>query len=203
MDDSIRKHFQTADPVLFELIEKIPPFEKPQKLKSNEYFAHLCREIIGQQLSTKVAHTIFERFLSLFPQKKITPEYITKLSDQTIRNVGLSFGKVTFIKDLAQKIVDKTIILEKLPHLGDEEVIMELVKVKGIGRWTAEMFLMFSLNRPDVFSHGDYGLKKAIMKIYKLKKPPIQRQVERIIKKWSPYKTYACRILWRSLDLKD
>jgi DNA-3-methyladenine glycosylase II len=100
-------------------------------------------------------------------------------------------------------VLDKTIHLEKLDKLSNEEIIRELTQVKGIGPWTAEMFLMFSLKREDVFSHGDLGLRNAIQKIYGFKEKPTIQQVEKIIKKWSPYKTYACRILWKSLMIKE
>ena len=125
-----------------------------------------------------------------------------KIPDQKIRDAGLSWAKVKYLKDLADKVKNKVIHLEKLDTLSNEEVITELTKVKGIGPWTAEMFLMFTLGREDVFSHGDLGLKNAIKKLYGFKKDPTRKQVEKIIARWTPYKTYACRILWKSLEIK-
>ena len=109
--------------------------------------------------------------------------------------------KVKYIKDLAQKTLDKTLDLSKLTNMTDGDVLTELTKVKGIGPWTAEMFLMFTLGREDVFSHGDLGLKNAIKKLYGFKKDPSKKQVEKIVNKWSPYRTFACRILWKSLEI--
>lgn len=117
-----------------------------------------------------------------------------------MRSVGLSGQKARYIQDLAQKVTNKELVLEKLNMLENEEIINELVKVKGVGRWTAEMFLMFALRREDIFSYGDLGLRKAIQKLYGLKKEPTQKQAEKIAKNWIPYRTYACRILWKSLS---
>ncbi len=173
--------------------------EKPVLTKSQDYFLSLCREIVSQQLSGKSAHAIFTRFLKLFPKQKQNAQKILKFTDQKLRDVGMSWAKVKYLKDLAQKVVNKEINLKKLDGLGDLQVIEELTKVKGIGPWTAEMFLIFSLAREDVFSFGDLGLKKAIMKLYKHEKPT-QKQLERIVNKWKPYRSYAAILLWRSLD---
>ncbi len=197
---SFREHFKQHDPVLFAILEQIEPLEEIT-IVHKDYFVSLCREIIGQQLSTKVARVIFDRFSLLYPKKQITPELATKIPDQKLRDVGLSWSKVSFIKDLAQKITTKTLDLEALEMLSNELVIKELIKVKGIGQWTAEMFLMFSLGKEDVYSHGDYGLQKAMQKLYKLKKLPTRKQAEKISKKWIPYRTYGCLILWKSLEL--
>ena len=169
---------------------------------SDDYFKSLCGEIIGQQLSSKAADTIYARFEKLFNGKKITPKDALKLQDQNLRNAGMSWSKVKFIKDLAQKVLEKNLQLDKLDKFSDELVMAELMKVKGIGPWTAEMFLMFTLQREDVFSHGDLGLRNAIKKLYKFQKEPTKKQIEKIVEKWKPYRTYACRILWKSLELK-
>lgn len=202
MDQKILKHFKKVDPILYEallsILKKVGKIKNPKRLPEN-YFEDLCTEIINQQLSAKAGDTIFKRFRSLSKEGVITPKAILKIKDEKIRECGLSSAKVKYIKDLAKKIVDREVELEKIGDLPDEHVIAELVKVKGIGKWTAEMFLMFSLGREDVFSHGDLGLKNAIKKIYNLENPTLE-QVEEIVIKWSPYRTYACRILWRSLD---
>ncbi len=195
----IRDYFKKYDPKLFAYIEKIElgAFSPPRDL-----FAKLCDSIISQQLSGRAADTIYARLEKLFPKGKITAQGILKLSESKIRSCGTSGAKTRSLKDLALKVADGTIDLDTLGGLTDEEVIVELTKVKGIGPWTAEMFLMFALGREDVFSHGDLGLRKAIQKIYGFKNMPTRSQIERIVKKWSPYRTYASRVLWKSLEIK-
>jgi len=192
----IKNHFKKVDPILYNAIKDLYLLEK---VASKDYFAKLCSEIINQQLSDKASATIYKRFQKLYPNGEITPEHALKLSHQEIRGTGPSNAKSRFIKGLAQKVVNKEVQLEKLDSMTDEEVIIELTKIKGIGPWTAEMFMMFSLARADVFSHGDLGLRKAIRKLYGFKKEPTRKQIEKITKKWSPYRTYACTILWQSV----
>lgn len=202
MHSIIKNHFKKADPKLFEALERIQEsLEEISPILPQEYFFRLSREIISQQLGNKVAHKFLERFAALFTDKKITPKALLKLSDQKLRGIGISWAKVRYLEDLANKIEDKEVDLESLQNLKDEEVKLQLTKVKGIGNWTAEMFLMFSLGRQDIFSHGDLGLRRAIEKIYKIKNPE-KRKVEKLSRKWSPYRTWACRILWASLDIK-
>lgn len=192
-------HFQTVDPILYSLFKKHPSIEiKPEK--SSAYFKKLCGEIIGQQLSGRVADVLFERFEKLFPKKMVTPKRVLSVSEETLRGTGMSWSKARFIRDLAQKVLAKLVKLDQLAQLPDVDVIGELTKVKGIGPWTAEMFLMFTLGREDVFSYGDLGLRKAIKKHYGFKKDPTAKQMEKITKKWKPYRTYAARILWKSLE---
>lgn len=200
MNDQIRKHFQNVDPILFETIKQIGELEHILARNADVYFIALTEEIISQQLSGKVADVIFKRFIHLFPNQLITPEYLLTTPHESLRSVGMSNAKARFVKDLSQKVVSKELILEKLAALENEEVISELIKVHGIGRWTAEMFLMFSLGREDIFSHGDLGLKNAIKKLYNLPNPS-KSDIEKLSLKWSPYRTYACRILWKSLEI--
>jgi DNA-3-methyladenine glycosylase II len=168
---------------------------------SDNYFQHLVDTIISQQLSSKVATVILNRFIKLFRTKTFpTPRQVLNMSDDKIRAVGISHQKIAYIKDLAAQVAKKEIDFQKINQLSDEDVIVELIKVKGIGRWTAEMFLMFALGRQDVFSNGDYGLQKAIQKLYKLKKLPDKKTTEKISNRWKPYRTLACRYLWASLD---
>ena len=152
-------------------------------------------------MSGKAASTIFGRFEKLFGKKKVTPENILKLPDQKLRDAGMSWGKVKYVKDLAQKTLSKEINLETLETLEEDVVIAELTKVKGIGKWTAEMFLMFTLRRENIFSFGDLGLKKGIAKIYNIKNPT-PKQIEKIIKKRHPYKSFGSFALWQSLETK-
>jgi len=200
MHTKVIRHFKNNDPILFSVIQKNKTIQELELSRSNNYLKSLCREIIGQQLASKAAHKIFKRFLSLFPKKKITPESILAVPDQKIRDTGPAWSKVRFIKGLAKKIADKELDLKKLKRLENELVMNELQKIKGIGPWTAEMFLMFAMGREDVFSHGDYGLRKSIRLLYQFKREPTRKQIEKIVKKWSPYRTYACLVLWEILD---
>lgn len=167
---------------------------------SDDFFRDLCESIVSQQLSVKASDTIFKRFLSLLPNSQLTPENVLKIPHEKLRSCGLSNSKSLYIKDLASKVIDGTVELDKLPAMINEEIIAELIKVKGIGRWTAEMFLMFALARPDIFSAGDLGLRNAIMRLYGLKRIPTEKKLIAIAHKWSPYRTYACRVLWRTLN---
>lgn len=199
MNQIIKKHFRKNDLVLFSYVDKV---ELTVYTPPSDLFVELCDTIINQQLSGKAAATIFNRFKKLFPKKKITAKGLLKLSDAKIRSCGTSNAKVKSLKDLSKRVVSGELNLKKIKNLSNEDVIKELVKVKGIGPWSADMFLMFGLGREDVFSHGDLGLRKAIMKMYGFRKEPTIKQVEKIISKWKPYRTYASRVLWRSLELK-
>ncbi len=191
------KHFKKVDPKLYGVAAEL---ELKQLVKPPDYFIDLIESIIGQQLSGKAADTIFGRFKKLFPKEKITPDYLLKIPDQKIRDAGLSFSKIKYIKGIAMAVKEKEVDLTKLEKLSDEEVIKELVKLKGVGEWTAEMFLMFSLLRADIFSAGDLGLQNAIIKIYGLKNKPTKQELLEISKKWSPHRTTASRYLWMSLN---
>ena len=169
-----------------------------KKSSKSEYFRDLFESIVNQQLSGKAASTIFGRILKLC-KGKITPEVIIKISEEKFREAGLSHQKIKYIKDLADKIQKKEINLERIDSLPDEEIITELVRVKGIGRWTAEMFLMFSLARPDVFPVDDLGIKKGFEKVTG-KKFDKEKSANFALKNWSPYRTVASWYLWRSLE---
>jgi DNA-3-methyladenine glycosylase II len=199
MDKKILDHFKRFDPVLYRAYLNLANQELMTIHLPTDHFSALCREIIGQQLSSKVARVIFERFKDIFPDKQITSKNILKSGNQTLRATGMSHAKVNSLKDLSQKIENGEITLKEIGQKNNETIISELTKVKGIGPWTAEMFMIFALNREDVFSFGDLGLKNAIKKIYNLKNAT-REDIEKIISKWTPYKSYACRILWRSLD---
>jgi DNA-3-methyladenine glycosylase II len=198
MDKKILQHFKKVDPILYHAYMQLADQELMTIHVPTDHFSALCREIIGQQLSTKVARVIFERFKNLFPKENITSTYLMGIKPEALRAIGMSNSKALFLLDLAQKVENKEISFAKLQKLDDEGVIRELVQVKGIGPWTAEMFLIFSLGREDVFSFGDLGLKNAIKKIYGLTNAT-NADIAKIVIKWSPYKSYACRILWKSL----
>ncbi len=197
MEEALR-HFKKVDPKLYKTALIIKLSDHP---KTEDYFISLIESIISQQLSIKASGTIFNRFKKLFPKEKITPEKILKISDQKIRECGISYSKIKYIKGIAQAVINKEINFQKLDYLKDEEIINELIKLKGVGKWTAEMFLMFTLGRKDVFSAGDLGLKNAMIKIYNLEKPT-QEELLSISEKWSPHRTIASRILWKSLEKK-
>ncbi len=197
---AVLNHFQKTDPVLFSIAKRVD-IEQIKSRETEDYFHSLCHQIIGQQLTGKAASAISDRFNKLFESERITPEETIKLTEETIRNVGASWSKARFIKDLAQEVVDGTLNLKDLRRLDDWQVVENLTKVKGIGPWTAQMFLMFTLGREDIFSHGDLGLKKAIIKLYSLNENTTQDEIEEITKKWSPYRTYACQMLWKYSDI--
>jgi len=196
----IKSHFKKHDRVIHKVMLNMDFNLLPSPEKPVNFFARLCREIINQQLASGAARAILGRFTNLFPDKKITPERVLAISDQKLRDVGMSWAKVKYIKNLAQKTKNKEVALNKLTDLNDEAVVLELTKVKGIGKWTAEMFLMFALSRENIFSHGDLGLKKAIKKLYEFKDEPSEDKVNKITNKWAPYKTYGCLVLWSIFD---
>ncbi|HSX19458.1 MAG TPA: hypothetical protein VLE91_05015 [Candidatus Saccharimonadales bacterium] len=195
----VKAHFKIADPILYEVIVKVGQMQELPHRKNSDYFLDLVDIILSQQLSGKVADVIITRFKKLFTKEEITPQTVLKHKDDELRAIGVSYQKIKYIKDLSEKITKKELDLASIRKMKDEDVILELIKVKGIGKWTAEMFLIFTLGREDVFSHGDLGLNNAIKNIYKLEKHS-QEIVEQIVSKWSPYKSYASRILWKSLD---
>lgn len=191
-----RAHFKEVDSKIFELAQI---YELEEIVDTGNYFEKLCDTIIGQQLSGKVADVIFSRFKDLFPNGQITPKGVLKLTDLQIRNIGTSNSKVAFIKDLAKKVDSGEISFEDMGSLTNEEIAEMLMSVHGIGPWTVEMFLMFCLGRPDVFSTGDLGLLRAMEKVYGLEEPSSQER-EELSLKWAPYRSYAARLLWKSLD---
>lgn len=198
--DALRTHFSLYDPTLFSYFDHV--IDGIVVSKSKDPFIDLVESIISQQLSEKAASTISGRFHALFKTKKISASQILFLKDESLRSVGISWSKVSYIKAIATAVETKTVNFETLEGLTDEEIIKELTKIKGVGKWTAEMFLMFSLGREDIFSYGDLGLRRGIMKVYGMKKDPTIKQMQKLEKKWMPYCTYAARMLWRIGDLK-
>jgi DNA-3-methyladenine glycosylase II len=191
-------HLKKCDPVLCAIIERVGPCRMEYGVPE---FCSLAEAIIYQQLNGKAAVTIFKRFAALAGEP-LTPEGILKLSDEQLRSVGLSKQKSAYLKDLAAKTAAGLLDFSRLPELTDEEVIQHLTQVKGIGVWTAHMFLMFSLRRPNVLPTGDYGVQVAIRKHYKKRKLPKPKDMEKIAKAWEPYRSVACWYMWRSLDIK-
>ena len=164
-------------------------------------FQSLAEAIIYQQLSGKAAATICARFVALFAPKKFpTPEDILKIKTEKLRTVGLSQQKASYLKDLALKFTDGTIDPKKFNRMSDAEIIEHVTAVKGIGEWTAHMFLMFTLHRPDVLPTGDLGIQKAFQKVFNLHTKPSPEKMERLAKQWAGHRTVASMYLWRMLD---
>lgn len=186
------------DRVLAKLIKE---HEIPYSEGTGDLFEDLVDSIISQQLSGKAAATIFQRFKDLYGKKFPTPKQILETPDEKLRGVGLSGAKTKYVKALAQAVQEDSLNLKTLSALDDETIIVELTKVKGIGRWTAQMILMFSLGRPDVFSSGDLALCKAVQNLYGID-PKEKKRIEELAQTWSPYRTLASRYLWKSLDQK-
>ncbi|MTI85853.1 MAG: DNA-3-methyladenine glycosylase 2 family protein [Firmicutes bacterium] len=188
---------QTMDPELAALIDMIGDYTLVLR---TDYYKSLIRIIVGQQISVKAAKTIWGRFNSLC--ETINPASINVLEDDVIRETGISKPKLIYIKDLTQKILSEEINFKELENMEDEQVIRQLTRVKGVGRWTAEMFLIFSLGRLDVFSLNDVGLKRAIKSLYSLASIPVIEEIEELSNKWKPYRSVASLYLWSALDQK-
>ena len=172
-----------------------------RRAHAGQAFQALAEAIIYQQLSGKAAATILKRFVALFPGKKFPkPADVLKIKVEKLRSAGLSNQKASYIKDLALKCTDGTIDPKKFKRMSDEEIIEHVTAVKGIGEWTAHMFLMFTLQRPDVLPVGDLGIQKAFQKVFKLKKLPKPEQMEKLARGWSGHRTLASFYLWRLVD---
>lgn len=181
------------------VIEVVGPY-RPTDRSGGSHFGALIRAIVYQQLSGKAAGTIHARFLALFPDETPTAERVLAASDAQLRAVGLSRQKIGYLRDLAQRVHAGSLPLDHVESLGDAELIEHLVQVKGIGRWTAQMFLMFQLRRPDVLPELDLGVQNAIQRAWGLPTRPAPRDVLRIGAPWRPYASVATWYLWRSLD---
>jgi DNA-3-methyladenine glycosylase II len=191
-------HLTKCDPVLAEIIERIGPC----KMEFGEpTFQALAESILYQQLNGKAAATIFNRFTERAGDP-LTPDGILKLTDAEMREVGLSRQKTSYLRDLSEKTKAGLLEFERMPEMTEEEVIAHLTQVKGVGVWTAHMFLMFTLRRPDILPTGDYGVQAAMKKHYKKRKWPKPDVMQKIAKPWAPYRSIACWYLWRSLDVK-
>ena len=163
----------------------------------------LCASIMSQQLSTKVAEVLFRRFLELYGKKEPTPAQIAATPHATLRGIGLSNAKAQYVLNVAQFVLEQKLTDKKLMALPDEEIIQLLTQIKGVGRWTVEMLLMFTLGREDVFAPDDYGIQQAMIKLYKLdgsSKKELRQHMLRISEGWKPYRTYACMHLWQWKD---
>ncbi len=193
-----RLHLRRVDPVMAMVMDEVGPY-RPADGTGGSHFGALVRSIVFQQLSGKAAGTIHGRFCALFPDGVPTPDGTLALDDARLRAAGLSRQKIGYLRDLAAKVHTGALPLDHVDTLGDDELIAHLVQVKGIGRWTAQMFLMFKLGRADVLPELDLGIQNAIKRAYR-KRRVKPKDVARIGAKWSPYASIACWYLWRSLD---
>jgi DNA-3-methyladenine glycosylase II len=198
-----RKHLE-SDPILRDIMAAIGPCNlKPRK----DHFVVLCKSIYSQQISTIVASVLFGRFREHFPQKRPTPQLVHELlttgTEEELKGCGLSRQKKKYLIDLSSHFISGAIPNHRLSQLEDEEVIEKLTAVQGIGRWTAEMFLMFVLNRPDVFPLDDLGLQKAVKSAYGMKRWPTKKQLTKRAEAWRPYRTIASWYLWKAADSGD
>ena len=187
------------DPVLRGVIKK---YKKSFLTSRNDPFFSLCRTIVGQQISTKAANSIWYKFEKKC-KKHIVPNTVLKLSSRTLKSVGLSRQKVSYLKNIAKSFRNKSFSVKELKKMNDEEAINYVIKLKGLGVWSAEMFLMFNLNRPDIFPIQDIGLLRAISKNYKTTYPPSKRFLDKISKLHSGYRTVFTWYMWRSIDPID
>ena len=194
----VKSHFAKHDPKILAVLETINLSDWFEDRHSDDHFYNLTRNIIYQQLAGKAASTIFGRFEKLVGGR-VTPQKVIKFEDQSFRDVGLSWAKAKYVKDLASKVISGEVVLTNLDTLDNESVIEGLTKVKGIGRWTAEMFLLFTLHRENIFSYGDLGLKNGLVKLYGID-PSSPAHIQSIISHWTPYESYGSVALWHYLD---
>jgi len=200
-----RKRLAASDPAMAALIERIGPLDVKTRLRRRseerpaDAYGALLRAIVGQQLSTKAARTIYGRVCELFGGSTPSPEQLLEAGEEDLRAAGLSGRKVEYIRDLAVHVLSGELELDRLDRLSDQEVIEEIVAVRGLGQWTAEMFLLFHLERPDVLSGGDLGIRKAIQVEYGLEAMPTPQRVLEIGEPWRPHRSLASLYLWESL----
>jgi DNA-3-methyladenine glycosylase II len=200
-----KRELAAADPVMGSLIERLGHIDRAERLRRRseerpaDAYGALLRAIVGQQLSTKAARTIYLRVLDLFGGATPSPEQLLEASETDLRGAGLSGRKVEYLRDLAAHVISGELELDRLEELSDEGAIEEIVAVRGLGQWTAEMFLLFHLERPDILSGGDLGIRKAVQIEYSLEEMPPPQKVVEIGEIWRPHRSLASLYLWESL----
>ncbi|HJQ10771.1 MAG TPA: DNA-3-methyladenine glycosylase [Gemmatimonadaceae bacterium] len=192
-------HLRKVDPVLGEVIDRIGPY-KGMASDNGTHFDAVARSIVFQQLSGKAAGTIHGRFQGLYGGRTPRPDELASTSDEQLRSIGLSRQKSAYLKDLGARVASGQLPIETLHELTDDEIIAALTQVKGIGRWTAQMFLMFRLGRLDVLPDIDLGIQKGMQRTYRLRKLPTPDRVQKIGAKWAPYRSVGSWYMWRVLD---
>ncbi len=205
MSAKARRELAAADPAMAGLIERVGEIDLETRLRRRseerpaDAYGALLRAIVGQQLSTKAARTIYLRVIDIFDGSTPTPGQLLEASEEDLRGAGLSGRKVEYVRDLAAHVIAGELELDRLDELSDEDAISEIVAVRGLGRWTAEMFLLFHLERPDVLSGGDLGIRKAVQIEYGLEGMPAPERVLEIGEPWRPHRSLASLYLWESL----
>jgi DNA-3-methyladenine glycosylase II len=203
--NAARQQLAASDPTMAALIERVGEIDLETRLRRRseerpaDAYGALLRAIVGQQLSTKAARTIYGRILELFDGRTPAPEQLLEAGETDLRAAGLSGRKVEYVRDLASHVISGELELDKLGELSDEDAIAEIVAVRGLGVWTAEMFLIFHLERPDVLSGGDLGIRKAVQVEYGLEEMPAPARVIEIGEPWRPHRSLASLYLWESL----
>jgi 3-methyladenine DNA glycosylase/8-oxoguanine DNA glycosylase len=195
-------HLKRVDPKLARVIELVGPFKWTPRAEGT-HFGALLRAIVYQQLSGKAAATIFSRFLGLYGGREPTPQELVATPDETLRGVGLSRQKLSYLKDLAARVGADELPLGDVETLDDDALIEALTRVKGIGRWTAQMFMQFRLGRLDVFAELDLGLQKGLQHAYRLRAMPKPREAAKVAERWAPYRSVASWYLWRVLETEE
>lgn len=200
-DRAVREHLSSADPVLAALLERHDVLLVEDDDVEREHYAALVRSIVGQQLSTHVARIMWERMLDRYDGRPPTPAEILAEEPEELRAaIGLSRAKVSFLRSLAEHVTSGELDLDEVATMDDAEAIAVLTEVRGIGEWSAHMFLMFQLRRPDVLAWGDLAIRRGVQEAYGLPDLPDRRRLEEIAESWRPHRTAACRVIWWSLD---
>ena len=199
---AVKRHFRRVDPAIYAVIKQMELPRLRTEKRTDKYFLKLCQDIVAQQLGSKAADAIIKRFLNMFSGMP-TPEKVLKVSEEEFRTIGMSYAKARYVRNLAESVLKGEVSLKRLPKMEDGEVVAELTKVKGIGRWTAEMFLIFTLGREDVFSFGDLGLRRGLEKVYGKNRIRSQKSAEKITSRWAPYRSYGSLALWHVLDNRE
>jgi len=196
------EHLMAADPVMEAIVERVGPLDPEARTRGrpDDSYGALVRSITGQQLSVKAARTIYLRLADLYGGRTPTPAELIATDPDELRGVGLSYQKAAYLRDLAERIESGELAPERFPELEDREVSEMLTAVKGVGQWTADVFMMFHLGREDVLPVGDLGIRKAAEVEYRLRKLPSPDRLKRLARPWRPYRTLACVYLWESLD---
>ena len=200
-DAAIRAHLSGADPVLAALLERHDVLLVEEDDTEREHYAALVRSIVGQQLSTHVARIMWERMLERYGGRPPTPEEVLAEDPEELRSaIGLSRAKVSFLRSLAEHVTSGELDLDEVAEMDDVEAIAALTEVRGIGEWSAHMFLMFQLRRPDVLAWGELAIRRGVQEAYGLPELPDRARLEEIAESWRPHRTAACRVIWWSLD---
>ena len=194
-----------GDRVMEDLVRRVGPLGIAERRRGrpDDAYGSLVRTIVGQQLSTKAARSIYGRLTALFEDRPPTPHELASTDEELLRACGLSRPKIRYLRDLAHRVISGELDLRALHHLSDEEVSLRIVAVKGLGRWSADMFLMFHLGREDILPVGDLGVRRAAERAYGLSGIPDPETLERLARPWSPHRTLASFYLWESLELDD